>query len=308
MTNTTPTTLPLSDRITTRNSYPTEHSCKICGTTAPLLWLREERQQFNIYDFFGEDYVRPYFQCPDCDFIFCIDFDVLTGDELDQIYGAPSRKRAKRYANNTIDPDQEKFKLEVNRGVRELHMVSVLSQMFKIDLQTAKILVFGCGIGLSFNLLMQNKLRVWATDYAAFDFRGTGYAANVFAHNLTPLMNKRFYQLDDAPKNEFELITMTEVFEHFTDPVAELGGVVSRLKVGGRIVGTTGMVDWRNEDFSEWWYNVPQSHISFLSQKSFQIIMAKLGCIGMVFPSTPQVVGEGRLSDSQCVFVVQRVR
>ncbi|MGL1862501.1 MAG: class I SAM-dependent methyltransferase [Pseudodesulfovibrio sp.] len=309
MANKTDSIPPLSDRVTTRDNYPTESTCKICGATASLLWLREERQhQGGMYDFLGDEYVRPYFQCPDCDCVFCIDFDELTDAEFDRIYGVPTQLRKKKYANHGIEPNQESHRLEINRGIRELHMVGAVARLLKIDLSTAKILVFGCGLGLSFNLLMQNKLRVWATDYAAYDYRCTGYAHDVFVHKLAPLMTKRFIPLAEVPEGEFELITMTEVFEHFTDPVSELGGVVEKLSVGGCIVGTTGLVDWKQEEFSEWWYKTPQSHITFLSKKSFQIILEKLGCVGMIFPGGPPVLGERTMSDSQCVFIIQKVR
>jgi hypothetical protein len=186
----------------TRERHDAVSACKICGAPAPVLWLREEREPIPVYDFFGPDYVRPYYRCPDCDFIFCTDFDALCTDELNWIYDGMAT--------------QSKIEGRLNRGVRELQMLVRFAQLQGIDLRRAKTLVFGCGTGLSFNLMLRNEMRAWATDYARFDFADVDYQDTIYIKSLAPLMRKKFICLDQLPAAEFDMVTMTEVFEHLT--------------------------------------------------------------------------------------------
>lgn len=277
----------------TRGGYDAASPCKICGTTSPVLWVREEREPIPVYDFFGPDYVRPYYQCPVCDFIFCTDFDALCAEELDWIYDGMVT--------------QSKIEGRINRGVRELQMVARFAQLQGIDLRRAKTLVFGCGTGLSFNLMLRNEMRVWATDYARFDFADVDYQDTIYLKSLAPLMRKKFIGLDRLPEAEFDMVAMTEVFEHLTRPIDELRNVVAAMRPGGFLIGTTGWVDRMGTDFPAWWYKGAQTHVSFLSSRSFALIAKALGCLGMLFPSTPQLIGDTNMSASQCVFVLNKL-
>ncbi|MDY7000207.1 MAG: class I SAM-dependent methyltransferase [Thermodesulfobacteriota bacterium] len=202
---------------------------------------------------------------------------------------------------------QSALKGRINRGWRELFMVINFVSLQSLNINTCKILVFGCGTGLSFNLMLQNKLRAWGTDYVLFDFANTDYPQPMYMPSLAPLMRKRFIPLEDLHKDGFDIIAMTEIFEHFTNPVEELGNVVKSLLPDGFIIGTTGLVDKSGDDFSEWWYKGAQTHVSFLSRKSFQLMAAKFGCLGLLFPPSPLLIGEAGMSDSQCVFVLHKV-
>jgi SAM-dependent methyltransferase len=277
----------------TRERYDAASPCKICGAASPVLWVREEREPIPVYDFFGPDYVRPYYQCPECDFIFCTDFDALCAEELDWIYDGMAT--------------QSKIEGRLNRGVRELQMVARFAQLQGIDLRRAKTLVFGCGTGLSFNLMLRNEMRVWATDYARFDFVNVDYQDTIYLKSLAPLMRKKFIGLNRLPEAEFDMVAMTEVFEHLTRPIDELRNVVAAMRPGGFLIGTTGWVDRMGTDFPTWWYKGAQTHVSFLSTRSFALIAQALGCLGMLFPSTPQLIGDTDMSASQCVFVLNKL-
>jgi SAM-dependent methyltransferase len=202
---------------------------------------------------------------------------------------------------------QSKIEGRLNRGVRELQMLVRFAQLQGIDLRRAKTLVFGCGTGLSFNLMLRNEMRAWATDYARFDFADVDYQDTIYIKSLAPLMRKKFICLDQLPAAEFDMVTMTEVFEHLTRPVDELRNVVAAMRPGGFLIGTTGWVDRMDTDFPLWWYKGAQTHISFLSTKSFAIIAKKLGCLGMLFPSTPHLIGNTNMSSSQCFFVLNKL-
>ncbi|SOB59510.1 Methyltransferase domain-containing protein [Pseudodesulfovibrio profundus] len=270
------------------------HNCKMCGTPSPILWLREEHEPLPVYDFFGPDYARPYYQCPKCNFIFCTDFDALCAEELDWIYDGMAT--------------QSLLKGRINRGYRETVMVINYAALQHVDVKRAKILVFGCGTGLSMNLMLQHEMRPWATDYAEFDFTNTDYPADMYNPALAPVMRKRFIPLDALPKEEFDIITMTEVFEHFTRPRKEMTAVMSALRPGGFLIGTTGVIDWReNPDFSAWWYKDAQTHVSFLSERSFRQMAKDFGCLGMLYKSSPILIGQTDMSASQCVFVLKKV-
>jgi SAM-dependent methyltransferase len=186
-------------------------------------------------------------------------------------------------------------------------MVVRFARLQGIDLRRAKTLVFGCGTGLSFNLMLRNEIRVWATDYARFGFADVDYQDALYLKSLVPLMRKKFIRLDQLPAAEFDMVTMTEVFEHLTRPVDELRNVVAAMRPGGFLMGITGWVDKMDTDFSHWWYKGAQTHISFLSTKSFALLARELGCFGMLFPSTPHLIGDTNMSSSQCVFVLNKL-
>ena len=57
--------------------------CKICDTPAELLFERGlEDGRIVETVVYGEDYKRPYYQCPNCDFLFSTGFDDLSPQDF----------------------------------------------------------------------------------------------------------------------------------------------------------------------------------------------------------------------------------
>ncbi|MCK5761421.1 MAG: class I SAM-dependent methyltransferase [Candidatus Izimaplasma sp.] len=74
---------------------------------------------------------------------------------------------------------------------------------------------------------------------------------------------------------KYELITSTEVVEHFFNPLVEFARLSSLLKHAGYLVITTKLRTMEIDSFLDWWYRRDTTHVSFYTMKSLSII-AKL--------------------------------
>ena len=70
---------------------------------------------------------------------------------------------------------------------------------------------------------------------------------------------------------KYDLITSTEVFEHFSDPVKEMELLTSHLKEGAYLAVMTSFHPGPAE-FEDWWYKWDPTHIVFYNQKTFEKI------------------------------------
>lgn len=86
-----------------------------------------------------------------------------------------------------------------------------------------------------------------------------------------------FFLPDESYLNKsYDLITSTEVFEHFTAPMDEIEKLVKLLKPQGVLAV---MTQFAKDDihFLQWWYRRDYTHISFYTHKSFEVIAAVYG-------------------------------
>ncbi|MCT4595957.1 MAG: class I SAM-dependent methyltransferase [Anaeromicrobium sp.] len=83
----------------------------------------------------------------------------------------------------------------------------------------------------------------------------------------------RHYAKDvDYKSRKYDLITSTEVFEHFHDPILDIKNIVDLLKEKGVLAIMTMFPPKDVEIFKDWWYRRDNTHISFYSQKTFEKI------------------------------------
>ena len=109
----------------------------------------------------------------------------------------------------------------------------------------AKVLEFGCGPGpVLADLLAEKGFRVDKYD-------------------------PYFYPELDFKEKKYDLITSTEVFEHFSDPGKEIDFLYKLLKVGGYLAVMTSFHPGP-EEFPDWWYSWDPTHIVFYNLKTFQ--------------------------------------
>ena len=87
-----------------------------------------------------------------------------------------------------------------------------------------------------------------------------------------------FYKNDPSyKKHQYDLITTTEVAEHFFSPMKEFKHLASLLKVGGYLVVMTSFRTMDEEKFLNWWYQRDITHVSFYNMKTMKYIAEIIG-------------------------------
>ncbi|MEA3489015.1 MAG: methyltransferase domain-containing protein [Candidatus Omnitrophota bacterium] len=74
--------------------------------------------------------------------------------------------------------------------------------------------------------------------------------------------------------DKFEIVTAFEVFEHFEDPLTEIGAM---LKLEDTVFFTTELMPADTAKLRDWWYFVPElgQHIVFYSKHALETIALK---------------------------------
>jgi SAM-dependent methyltransferase len=154
-----------------------------------------------------------------------------------------------------IDPDEEKKRYE---GHDNNHQNQGYVRMFKdfiaeviephINLgEINDVLEFGCGPGpVLADLLADRNLNV-------------------------DLYDPYFFPQKVFKDQKYDLITATEVFEHFSDPIKEIKLLRSHLKEGAYLAVMTSFHPGP-KDFEDWWYKWDPTHVVFYNQKTFSKI------------------------------------
>jgi hypothetical protein len=85
-----------------------------------------------------------------------------------------------------------------------------------------------------------------------------------------------FYPDQSFIARRYDLIAATEVVEHLKDPVATLRMLVSHLDPGGALALMTKFHPCNDTEFLKWWYRLDDTHISFYSARTFDILAEKI--------------------------------
>jgi hypothetical protein len=85
-----------------------------------------------------------------------------------------------------------------------------------------------------------------------------------------------FYASNQFNNESFDLITSTEVFEHFYDPKKEFKKILSLLKSNGLVAIMTRFCP-TIEEFKSWFYKDDPTHVSFFTIKTFEHLSKELG-------------------------------
>jgi len=75
----------------------------------------------------------------------------------------------------------------------------------------------------------------------------------------------------------YDYIISTEVMEHLYHPMEVMEEMHKHLKVGGILALMTLFHGCDREKFLTWWYRRDETHISFFTPKTFQVMGEKLG-------------------------------
>ena len=98
-------------------------------------------------------------------------------------------------------------------------------------------------------------------------FKKDGLNCDIYDSNFFP----RF------PERSYDLVIVTEVFEHFRNPGAELDKINSLINPSGYLAIRTSFHNLNLiEYFENWWYITDPTHICFLSIRTFEWISREL--------------------------------
>ena len=111
-----------------------------------------------------------------------------------------------------------------------------------------KVLEFGSGPGPVLKEILEKK------GYIVYDY--------------DPFFNDNIEYLD----HKYELITSTEVVEHFFNPLKEFADVTNLLEQGGYLLIMTNLRTMNLINFLDWWYRRDVTHVSFYTMKSLEYI------------------------------------
>jgi len=145
-----------------------------------------------------------------------------------------------------------------NNSFESLGYVDMFKRLIKNHIQPLDVkgiaLEFGSGPGpVLKELLKQEK------DLDVYDF--------------DPYFNNNVVYLEHL----YNLITATEVVEHFHDPLKEFEHLASLLIKGGYLVIMTKFRNMPDEEFLNWWYRRDITHVSFYNNTTFKYLANKFG-------------------------------
>lgn len=151
----------------------------------------------------------------------------------------------------SLDIEHENYKMHNNSFESEGYVqifVNLINDFIKPLNIERKILEFGSGPGPVLKELLIRE------GHDVYDF--------------DPFFNKN----DEYLKNKYQLITSTEVVEHFVEPLKEFEHLTSLLEEGGYLLLMTRLRTMNSEEFLNWWYRRDLTHISFYSLLTFEKI------------------------------------
>ncbi|MGM0378878.1 MAG: class I SAM-dependent methyltransferase [Bacillota bacterium] len=97
------------------------------------------------------------------------------------------------------------------------------------------------------------------------------------------------YYNNEYKDKKYDLITSTEVFEHFKNPLKEFEKLSNLLKKGGILSIMTLMRPKTKKEFIDWWYIRDKTHIAFYSPKTLYLLGKKFG-LKMIYNNNERLI------------------
>jgi SAM-dependent methyltransferase len=219
--------------------------CNICGSTSGTFVLRYE----------GYDVVR----CNVCDLVFVN--RQFTDDEMKQWYAEGYYTGQWERVYKDYLGEQEHRIAYLRFRVRELRQF----------VTSGRLLEIGCAAGFLLEAARPH-FDVEGVELSEFSSR---YARDVLHHKVHTgtLASANF------PSSTFDVVVMSDVVEHLTDPRATLCEVSRVLKPDGVIIISTGNINsvlaWR--DLSSWKLMGPPWHLYYYSLKTLRRLLTAVG-------------------------------
>ena len=88
------------------------------------------------------------------------------------------------------------------------------------------------------------------------------------------LYDPQFYPDETTLHHNFDVVTCTEVVEHFRDPNKSWEILVSKVRVGGILAVMTQLVA-ESTDYPNWWYKNDPTHMVFYGEDTMKFLATK---------------------------------
>ncbi len=224
---------------TTASAAPHPTQCALCGSSPPRLRFRLD----------GFDTV----ECPRCGLVWIV--LQMSADELTKLYGAEYfQERGSYFFDNAVaDPgkgEETEVIRDFGRGIDRI-------ERFR---KAGRLLDVGCGVGVFLGVAKSRGWDVTGVDVSEY---ASGYARDRLG------LDARTGHLDEVglPEKSFDVITLWDVFEHFPDPVRQLGEVRRLLKDDGIILLDTPNERGLLRELSRWIYKASGGTVQYPAKK-----------------------------------------
>lgn len=171
-----------------------------------------------------------------CDYHFCSNCGFIFKDESHHIDESTEYDRYASHNNSFDSPGYVKM------------FEDFLEKIDKYITYDSLVLDYGCGPGPVLSEIMSTR------------------GATTKTYDLY------FEHSKDYQEYVYDIITVTEVIEHFKEPLRDLELALKLLKDGGLLVIRTSFI---KEPFMEWWYRRDHTHVSFFNDRVFKEIASR---------------------------------
>jgi len=155
-------------------------------------------------------------------------------------------------------PETEKTRYEMHKNsLFDQKYVTMLEDfLLKVGkIKNLRVLDFGCGHTPVLGELMTQK------------------GARVTLHD------RYFFPQKTYADKKYDLITLTEVFEHLDKPLEVLRKLKKLLVDNGRLAIMTHLRTGTESEFREWWYRRDMTHVGFLALSGVETLAEKLDLV-----------------------------
>jgi hypothetical protein len=90
------------------------------------------------------------------------------------------------------------------------------------------------------------------------------------------LYDPQFFPEESVLNNSYEVVTCTEVVEHFKRPKKSWDILVGRVKTNGLLAVMTQLIE-DHTDYQKWWYKNDPTHVVFYSRETMHFLAEKYG-------------------------------